>query len=1245
MTLRGFKSFASATTLRFEPGITAVVGPNGSGKSNIVDALTWVMGEQGVRNLRGSNMEDVIFAGTSSRPPLGRAQVSLTIDNTDRALDIDYTEVTISRTIFRNGGSEYAINGSPCRLLDIQELLSDTGLGQQMHVIVGQGRLDSILRADPAGHRAFIEEAAGILKHRKRKERALRKLANTQTNLERLDDLLGEIRRQLGPLGRQARISRRADAIQVSLRDARSRIYADDAVDAMRRRDRNRAELAAVRGDLAKARRELAQTNIRIEQVETQVGRSNPAIDKVNQTWRSLSQLRERFDSLASIADERGRSLLGRVVTNPGEDPDLLDNRAAELERQTATQTATANDMRLALDQATERRAGDEKRLASIRQTLAELRRTTRERDARIARLRELVAREETAVQSEERRIADLNDQRAAFRGQLEEARAQRLRLQDEAETVPDDGRELDEARSLLAERRDALNAALDAQRAIRSKIISLKAKADALQDTLSGRNASGMLEADDDTCALGRLADFIHVRDGWEEAVARALGVYANAVVVPEASNMLHALEHAREERLGQAVVIRLNGTGDAAEVSDDGDVTSAGDASVDGAGNGDVAMLSTYVDANPDAADAVQAARVAATVRTLVADTAVADTADEAQRIVTERLAARAATHAGELFTASVAAVGGSVTTQSDLSLAARRDKALHDVAALERQAVQADADVAAAKTACDQAARQVDEASRRRTEARLKAEQAAKALKDARRRVDDAERRLGQFDERLAKAKEDVDTHRGKLADLRQSLHAAEHAEHGDTDPDELSARERELETALSTARDQEVATKIAWTEADRKAESLRRQAALLRGNAKEARERRARIEESNARLRDQAARAVAVAADARAASHMVEEAISKTVEERERLRSELSGHDEELRTLRTRRAAVEPTVGELSGREHALDVERERIAAEYEQVVRKAGDELGMDVDALVESYGPDKPVPVLDDDGDPIPLETKAKAEADTDTEPEEKTSDGTSDGETVKRPDADAPADATAYRTVPYVREEQVKRLEKAQRDLARLGKVNPLATEEYEALTARNKYLNDQRDDIMRSREDLMRLVKDLDATMVDVFCTAFEDTAKAFEQVFATLFPGGTGRLRLENPDDMLSTGVIVEASPAGKRVKQLSLLSGGERSLTALALLFAIFTARPSPFYVMDEVEAALDDVNLTRLLDAIEGLREHAQLIVITHQQRTMAIADALYGVTMRADGVTAVVSQRLPRRTPPTSVKE
>ena len=448
LTLRGFKSFASVTTLRFEPGITAVVGPNGSGKSNIVDALIWVMGEQGAKNLRGTSMEDVIFAGTSSRPPLGRAQVSLTIDNSDHTLDIDYTEVTISRTIFRNGGSEYAINGSQCRLLDIQELLSDTGLGQQMHVIVGQGRLDAILKADPSGHRAFIEEAAGILKHRKRKERALRKLANTETNLSRLDDLLGEIHRQLGPLGRQARISRRADAIQISVRDAQARLYAEDAQRSMSRRDTVRQELGAVRNQLAVAQRELAQVKVRIEQVEALSSESSPAIAKANQYWHEFSQTRERLNALAQLAEERSRSLTGQIVTNFGEDPGMLVKRAEELESQAAAQTKAVADARIALDKATEERADDEKKLASVRQTLTELRKTAQERDAQIARLRELIAREESAVQLATSRAKDYASQRDSLTSQRDDAQQQLDALRSEADSIADDdGAALDAAR------------------------------------------------------------------------------------------------------------------------------------------------------------------------------------------------------------------------------------------------------------------------------------------------------------------------------------------------------------------------------------------------------------------------------------------------------------------------------------------------------------------------------------------------------------------------------------------------------------------------------------------------------------------------------------------------------------------------------------------------------------------------------------------------------------------------------
>ena len=1219
LTLRGFKSFASATTLRFEPGITAVVGPNGSGKSNIVDALTWVMGEQGAKNLRGSSMEDVIFAGTSSRPPLGRAQVSLTIDNTDRTLDIDYTEVTISRTIWRNGGSEYAINGSPCRLLDIQELLSDTGLGQQMHVIVGQGRLDAILKADPSGHRAFIEEAAGILKHRKRKERALRKLANTETNLSRLDDLLGEIRRQLGPLGRQARISRRADSIQISLRDAQARLYAEDACESMKRREALRTELTAVRTQLNAAQHDLARIKVRIEQVEALSSQSSPAMARINQTFHELSRIEERLHALAQLAGERSRSLAGQIVTNFGEDPGILEQRAAELDAQAQDQQRTVSDMRLAFDKATEQRADGEKRLASVRQTLNELRRTAQQRETQIANLRELVAREESAVQLAETRIRDFGGQRETLVRQYDEAERQRQSLEQESQAVDDDGgAALDAARETVSRLQDELNAVEARRREVDGRIISLQAKADALKDTLDSRNASGSLERDASLETMGRLTDFIRVAEGWEEGVARALEQFAGAMVVPGREQMLHALKKAKADKLGKAVILTAAPVRTSAAAG-----RPASEASAD---SRSVTALATLVGPNPDAPDPAQASDVADTVRVLLADVAAVDDVAQAQRVTAGTSGfTRAVTRDGEVVVAGVAAIGGSSLSQSDLSLASRRDKALHEVAELKVELADLNAQVAQARDARDRARLAVDAAAQRRTELRLRIQQAEKALRGAVDRVASLSRQVTAMDERIAKTREDAQSHRLKLDDLNRALVSAQTSTGEHADFDDLTDRERELEQSLNAAREQEVSARIAWTEANRKAESLTRQAGLLHDNAREAAERRTRLETLNERRRRQMARIERIAADADAVAGLVAASIRNVVARREELQAAVSSHDEELKTLRVQRNEIEPRVAGLQRREHELDVDRERLAAAYGQLTQKVADAVGMGVDELVAQYGPDQPVPVLDDDGRPVPLDDGDDAAR----------SDGSGDAGADGPADGDAAA-PVAYRTVPYVRAEQVKRLEKAKRDLAALGKVNPLAAEEYEALEARNRYLNDQRNDVVNSRDDLMTLIRDLDKTMVEVFRSAFEDTAAAFEQVFATLFPGGTGRLRLENPDDLLTTGVLVEASPAGKRVKQLSLLSGGERSLTALALLFAIFTARPSPFYVMDEVEAALDDVNLTRLLNAFEQLRSHAQLIVITHQQRTMSIADALYGVTMRADGVTAVVSQKLKR---------
>ncbi|TAN30004.1 chromosome segregation protein SMC, partial [bacterium] len=355
LTLKGFKSFASSTTLQLEPGITCIVGPNGSGKSNVVDALAWVMGEQGAKSLRGGKMEDVIFAGTSGRPPLGRAEVLLTIDNSDGALPIEYAEVTISRTMFRSGGSEYAINSQPCRLLDVQELLSDSGIGREMHVIVGQGQLDSILHATPEDRRGFIEEAAGVLKHRKRKEKALRKLDSTEGNLTRLGDLLTEIRRQLKPLGRQAEVARKAAGVQADVRDARARLVADDLVAARSSLQQELADESILVERRAQVEAEIAQAREAEAALEAALREDLPALSRAQETWFALSGLRERLRGTQSLAAERVRNAAGTAdveEARSGRDPEQLEADAEQVREQERRIAAEVEQHRGALEQA-----------------------------------------------------------------------------------------------------------------------------------------------------------------------------------------------------------------------------------------------------------------------------------------------------------------------------------------------------------------------------------------------------------------------------------------------------------------------------------------------------------------------------------------------------------------------------------------------------------------------------------------------------------------------------------------------------------------------------------------------------------------------------------------------------------------------------------------------------------------------------------------------------------------------------
>ena len=562
LTLKGFKSFASSTTLQLEPGITCVVGPNGSGKSNVVDALAWVMGEQGAKSLRGGKMEDVIFAGTSGRPPLGRAEVLLTIDNSDGALPIEYAEVTIGRTMFRSGGSEYAINGNPCRLLDVQELLSDSGIGREMHVIVGQGQLDTILHATPEDRRGFIEEAAGVLKHRKRKEKALRKLDACDGNLTRLNDLLTEIRRQLKPLGRQAEVARQAAGVQADARDARARLLADDLVTARTALEAELADESILVERREQVEQQLATAREEEARLEAALREDLPALSKAQDTQYALGGVRERLRGTQSLAAERVRNAASVTETElqQGRDPEELEAEAEQVRGQEQQIAAEVEGHRTALEQAVSARRAAEDAAAEEERRLAGLQRAAADRREGLARLHGQV----NALKS---RAAAADDEIGRLSLAREDAVARADRAQREFTSLETKVAGLDAGEEGLDAEHEAAVAALsdiedrlakardEAQQADRDRS-ALGARKDALEMGLNRKDGVGALLAASDSVSglLGSVAALLTVRPGYQTAVASALGSAADAVAVTDTDAAVAAIAHLKHDDLGRA-------------------------------------------------------------------------------------------------------------------------------------------------------------------------------------------------------------------------------------------------------------------------------------------------------------------------------------------------------------------------------------------------------------------------------------------------------------------------------------------------------------------------------------------------------------------------------------------------------------------------------------------------------------------------------------------------------------------
>ncbi|SKC46983.1 AAA family ATPase [Okibacterium fritillariae] len=1278
LTLKGFKSFAQSTTFAFEQGVTCVVGPNGSGKSNVVDALAWVMGEQGAKTLRGGKMEDVIFAGTSTRGPLGRAQVLLTIDNSDGALPIDYTEVTISRTLFRNGGSEYAINGDSCRLLDVQELLSDSGLGREMHVIVGQGQLDQVLHASAEERRGFIEEAAGILKHRRRKEKTVRKLDAMQANLTRLSDLAGEIRRQLKPLGHQAEIAREAQSIQAVVRDARARLLADDVV-ALRRAldDHTRGEQER-HSERIVVQEQLEQAQLRASRLEqAQIG---DAVDTSRRTAFALESVQERLRSLYTLANQR-LALLGSEAETPDAQPTVsaatIDEARAELLRL----TAAVDDADDAWKRAAAETAAARASLDGIDQEIAAQSALVSRHDLEISKLS---GQADTAAS----RLAAVRGEHLRQQNALEAAEQRRLdasaRLADlEGEEAPtnhgqsglDEEYELAQARVFdtdaeIERLRDELH------RAERERD-ALQAKKSALSRALDVKNGSADLTAAGLAGILGVVADHVQVTPGSEAAIAAALGTLAEAVLADTDENAARAVAYARDNKLGRVDVVIA---GDASlQFSpppdanlDDANATERGRAS-----DADVAGSDMKASARHDGAGSMDfPARAGSLVRAdtlvqapegvlaLLSTIYVAPDVDSARRervTLTHPDRVTVVTDTGDVLTSHVLS-GGSGEQPSRIELLAERD---------------------AAADALEGLTSTIERLRYELTEQRQQNQVAKKQSADALQMLRQYDAELAAHSEKVNRALVQVESSTAECERIRSALALAENTvndaqtaldqakqalEQASSRPRpilDVSARDAVM-AELDAAREAEVQARLSLeTARERVRQGDARIGSLVRRRDQERRQ-----------AEEAARRAVIRRRQVDAATHVIETlpavlaSVDRSVAESSlRLAAaeeERRSQNEELGALRRQEAGLRERLQAITENVHGLELQIYEKKLHLSGLLERAGSELGLVEDVLVAEYGPDQLVP---DDADllatiaekveaqeaaaaaaviaeleaeiesgsgggapatrRVSADTVVSSASDTALEPESASRMAVGEGD-----DGASDAPIAAPRGIPFDRAAQKKRFERAERKLAQLGRVNPLALEEFAALEQRHAFLTEQLADLTKTRKDLLTIIDELDDRMQTIFRSAFDDTQRAFTDVFPVLFPGGTGSISLTNPDDLLTTGIEVQVKPAGKKIERLSLLSGGERSLAAVALLISIFKARPSPFYIMDEVEAALDDANLGRLLEIFEDLRSTSQLIVITHQKRTMEIADALYGVSMRQDGVSAVVGQRV-----------
>ncbi len=1143
--MKGFKSFADPTLLEFEPGVTVVVGPNGSGKSNVVDAIAWVLGAQGPTTVRSGKMEDVVFAGTPDRPALGRAEVSLVIDNSSGSLPVEFTEVTVTRTLYRTGDSEYSLNGVPCRLLDIQELLSDAGVGRQQHVIVAQGQIDQVLNSRAEDRRTIVEEAAGILKFRRRKERAERRLLATEANLTRLQDLQREVRRQLRPLEKQADAAKRHGAVADELRSIRLFLTGQEirSLEAAQAAAKDTANEAA--NEQVRLRGEIGRLDIEISTSESQLAAAgDPSTDLLPR----VESLRERCRGLIALIEERSKS------TERDRGALLASDVVLTLQSELSPLAEELNDLSV--------------RGADVERQLGEIIRTEKQLQSEIESLEvdgPLIGLEAA------RKAAEVRGELGPLKRGLEQSSGEQERL---TRRINELTKQIDEADERLDVLQVALASASDAEPALvkdldlaqkelelaEQRVASLgeeqqlatkdeqawRARVEALEIAAEAALAnSGLQQVREIDGVLGVLGELIEIEPGWELAVEAAIGGVLASVVVEDVAAARAALERLGTSEAPGSILTAHSPSNDAEK----SEVPNALRERVTGSNS----HVDTLLDSLLSTAICIEGGWVQAI-----------DAALEQPELTV-------VTTNGDCFGPSGWSVSPRERTSAALALEEARDYV--QIAAARREA--ADSERAVAEADCVDARRMLSETQQRLDTNDDQLSRSADGIEKVQRQRRDLISEREIFTARVDEIGQALERDKPRVADLEGRLLELEAAE----------TLERSAAAEAHSQR-QDLEQRIRATAQSR---------VELETSKKAAAEQEQRVKDRHAEISDQLDANNKKGEENSDHLLRVEATLAALADLRDLLQERFELLDSEVGKLRAKRTELSAEVRLIADRLEALRSERtelEKNLAETQELLGSnelAETERRFKLDSLREM------------------LRNELNAE--------------TSEALAAPEPSLEETVTPSA-------------RVRELENDLRRMGPINPLALQEYEALKERHDFVAEQLDDVRSGRKELNKVIAAVDAEIVDVFEAAFKDVAQNFAQIFSTLFPGGQGRLTLSDANQMLETGIELEAKPSGKNVRKLSLLSGGERSLTALAFLFAIFRSRPSPFYVMDEVEAALDDINLHRFLELVAEFREEAQLVIVSHQKRTMEAADVLYGISMASGGSSRVLSEKV-----------